>query len=92
MNDQDETLYEVVEPAILFDKECFVLHKIGNRQDVMNYYENCIEKCKATGSNLFESWVVMDLPKDAKLLDNILQNSSSLKTIIEQDLKLNIDF
>ena len=92
LNESGEAQYEVTAPAILFDKEFFVLHKIGNHADVSAYYEKCIEKCKQTGSDLYESWVVMDLPLDAALLNRLLQRTSSLETILKDELKLSFEF
>lgn len=91
MNEKEEIQYEVTEPAMFFDKDFFVLHKIGNKNDVMNYYEACIDKCKNSGTDLFASWVVMDLPKDADLLDKILQGFD-LESILKNDLQIELNF
>lgn len=69
-----EIFEEITEPAILFDKEVFTLLKIGNKFRVEQYFEESIEKCRKNNSDLFESWFLMDLPKDAEELNRIWHN------------------
>lgn len=76
----EEVRYEVTEPAVLLDTFSFTMLKIGNREDVIKYYEKSIQKCKQAQSDLFESWVVMDLPKDEKILNKIFHNVGYLET------------
>ncbi|PLS19016.1 hypothetical protein CVD28_01025 [Bacillus sp. M6-12] len=82
--DTEEIRYEVTEPAVLLDTTFFALLKIGNRDIVMSYYEESIAKCKIGQTDLFESWVVMDLPKDAEVLDKILNNVGYLESFYQK--------
>jgi hypothetical protein len=80
----EEIRYEVIEPAVLIDINMFTMLKIGNRDMVMKYYEDSIVKCNTNQSDLFEGWVVMDLPKDADILDKILNNVGYLETFYQK--------
>ena len=84
MNEGDVILYEVTEPSVLFSKTLYTMHKIGNKQHVMHYYEECMEKCRKAASDLYEDWYVMDLPKDAELLNNILHRTGYMETFLKQ--------
>ena len=83
--DGERVVYEVTEPAVLFDKEHFVMHKLGNRENVMVYFDQCIEKCKKANSTMYEEWMVMDLPKDADVMDRILNNTGYLERFIKEN-------
>lgn len=84
MDNVGNTQYEVTNPAVVFDKNTFVVFKIGNKETVMAYYEESVEKCNRAGISLFDNWVVMDLPKDAVLLDNILHCSGYMKFFLKE--------
>jgi hypothetical protein len=80
----EEIQYEVTEPVVLFDGEVFTMLKIGNRESVVAYYEESVKKCQQRNSDLFESWILMDLPKDAEILDKILQNTGYLESFYKK--------
>ncbi|WCK57179.1 hypothetical protein PP175_28745 (plasmid) [Aneurinibacillus sp. Ricciae_BoGa-3] len=87
---EDESpLEEITEPAILFDKHSFTVYKMGNREMVKRYYESSIQKSLA--SRLYENWILMDLPKDAELLEKIAHNPGYLETFIRSVVKLDFD-
>ncbi|WP_242247667.1 hypothetical protein [Bacillus cereus group sp. BfR-BA-01328] len=71
-DERGTVLFEMTEPAILFDRNFFTCHKLGNKKDVEQYYEKCIEKCRVANSNLYEDWMIMDLPKDVELFNKLL--------------------
>ena len=85
MDEKDEAIYEVTEPAVLFDKVTFTVHKVGNKDVVQKYFDECIEKCKRAGSDLYESWLLMDLPKDAEIMDKLLNNSGYMERFLKQN-------
>lgn len=72
--------YEVTNPAVLFDTSFFAVLKIGNRDMVEAYYEESVQKCMAKQSDLYESWVLMDLPLDEHVLTKIMNNPGYIET------------
>ncbi|QST02106.1 hypothetical protein IMZ31_21895 (plasmid) [Pontibacillus sp. ALD_SL1] len=75
--------YEIAVPSVLFDRDTFTVLKIGNRSMVQDYYEESIRKCQQNGSDLFESWYLMDLPKDAHVLNRIFHHTGYLERMLE---------
>ncbi|PES55517.1 MULTISPECIES: hypothetical protein [Bacillus cereus group] len=80
-----EVLFEMKEPAILFDRNFFTRHQLGNKKDVEKYYEECIEKCRVANSTLYEDWMIMDLPKDVELLNKLLHTIDYMQVFLRKE-------
>lgn len=84
MDDKGNVAYEVTEPYVLFDRDTFVMHNIGNKEQVEAYYQDALVKCRKHNVDLCERWILMDLPKNAEELDKILQNSGYMETFLKK--------
>lgn len=67
----NEVIAEITDPVVLFDKDTFTQHKIGNRETVQAYYDEVYNKSEEA-RELVSSWRVLDLPKDAELMNKFL--------------------
>ena len=83
MDDNDTAIYELTNPAILFDSQSFTLLKIGNKKMVEDYFNDSIAKCKKVNSDLFETWFLMDVHKDIEELNKLLQNTGYVEVFLK---------
>lgn len=83
----EDISYEMTNPAVLFDTNFYAVLKIGNREMVEAYYEESFQKCQVNNSNLYESWVLMDLPLDETILTKIMNNPGYIETFYTDLIK-----
>jgi ssDNA-specific exonuclease RecJ len=90
--DGGSPLYEVSEPAILFCTNMLVRIQLGNREDIDNYFKKQVQKHLLKGSDMTDTWVLMDLPRDLELLNRLLNNSTYLEVYLKNiGFPLNIE-
>lgn len=66
---------EVTRPAAVFDTQLGTLHKIGEYDDMLAYYEHLCYTYKAGGfPEMAADLAVMDLPADQKEIDKVFQS------------------
>lgn len=72
-------------PAVLFDKDSGVLHKIGEAQQIKAIHEDYDLKYREKGfHDMANDLTYLELPLDQDLVDNIFQKTGYLKKAIER--------
>ncbi|AJD93309.1 hypothetical protein JMA_39910 (plasmid) [Jeotgalibacillus malaysiensis] len=63
-------------PAVVFDKEAGVMHKIGEYDDMKTVFDMYQQTYRSGGfDSMADSIVLLELPLDQELIDNIFQNT-----------------
>lgn len=79
LNDQGVVIQAVTEPAVLYDQDGFIQLKIGQKENIENWFKKAISQYQANGFRDYESWVLVDLPKDAQLLNYLMDHIDGVK-------------
>lgn len=81
-------LYNMTEnPAVVFDKECGTLYKIGERETMLIYFQFLSESYRNAGYDyIANDMTFMELPHDQEEVDRVFQNSGYIKQLYEKSL------
>ena len=79
----DHKVYRMVkQPAAVFDKKTHILLKIGEYQDMLEYYSNTQDTYRNSGLHDMASDIVfMELPKDQDEIDKVFQITNYIGTL-----------
>lgn len=88
---QDENGVEynrLKQPAAVFDKDSGTLYKIGEKEDMIAYYNVVVEKYRSSdlinANDIADNIVYMDLPKDQTEINLVFQITGYIKKLYEQ--------
>lgn len=83
IQDPNGTVYNTVyNPAVVFDKESGTWHKIGEFEDMKEYYQmSVLEYKKHNLEKMANDLVLLELPLDQELIDNIFQITGFIKNV-----------
>ncbi|PLS19014.1 hypothetical protein CVD28_01015 [Bacillus sp. M6-12] len=87
---EGELVSEVNQPAILWDGETKQILQVGDKENVLNYYNIAMDISKRKKLNLHEHWVLKEFPKNAETLNHVLKHPRDL-ILFEQDSPLEND-
>lgn len=74
-------------PAVVFDKESGVYHKIGGYNSMKSYYEVARTAYEANGfQEMADNLILLELPKDQEIVDKVFQITGFLKTFYESEV------
>lgn len=76
---EGKQLSEIAYPTFLWNTAINQILQVGDKEHVVTYYRTAVEVCKKHQMPLFMDWVMVELPKDAELLNHILQFPEELK-------------
>ncbi|MEO2202365.1 hypothetical protein ABGV42_01260 [Paenibacillus pabuli] len=86
--DSDRPIHIIESPAILFDTDGIYRLKLGERADLDSYYARKVAEAEEKGhSDLVATWALLDLPKDAELLNRLLKDTTYLETYLKKHLE-----
>lgn len=92
---RDETgkvFNKVSNPAIVFDKESGVYHKIGEYEIMKSYHEAAVVVYQRNEFyKMAEDLILLELPKDQEVLDNVFQISGYIKKFYEEKVESNLN-
>ena len=78
----------VVEPAVVFDSDTGTLHKIGEKNEMEVYLQEAQLKYRQAGYVMeANSLMMMSLPADQNLVDDIFQITGFLRTFYRKSLE-----
>lgn len=85
----DGHVYNSVEnPAVVFDKNCGTLLKIGERDDMQAYFDRIQKVYRAGGvPEMADDMVFMDLPADQEVIDRVFQTIDYVGVLYKNMLK-----
>lgn len=74
-------------PAVVFDKESGVYHKVGEYDILKDYYDLAVKAYRTQGfPEMARNLVLLELPKDQEVIDKVFQNSGYIKTYYENEV------
>lgn len=86
---QGQTFSTLENPAVVFDKKCGTLQKIGEYADMEDYFNVTQATYRKAGfPDIADDVTLMDLPRDQEIIDKVFQNTGYLLTLYK-DLNLN---
>lgn len=79
----EKTVYNKVEnPAVVFDRETGTLHRIGERETMVEYFNTASGKYRDKGFHAeADSLTYMELPKNQAVIDKVFQNTGYIKIL-----------
>lgn len=81
---EGELLSEVTEPTILWNIKTRLILQIGDKENVLKYYNIARGICEKKNETLHQDWVVRELPKKAEVINHLLKNPEDV-ILFEQD-------
>lgn len=86
-DDKGEIFNTVEHPAAVFDRETGTLHKIGNRETILEQFNVITEAYRAHGfHDIADDVIYMELPKDQEEIDRVFQITGYIKRLYEKVL------
>lgn len=84
----EKTVYNRVEnPAAVFDKESGTLHKIGERDDMLTYFNMASGKYRASGHHdMADELTYIELPKNQQEIDRVFQITGYIQRLYEKTI------
>lgn len=74
-NEKGEVFNTVNQPAVLFDKSCGTMHKIGEYDTLLPYFDQIQAAYRNAGfPEMAEHMTLLELPHDQELIDRIFQS------------------
>lgn len=88
IQDEKGILYNMTEnPAVVFDKECGTLYKIGEKETMLIYFNFLFESYRNAGYDyIANDLTFMELPLDQEEVDRVFQNTGYIKRLYEKSL------
>lgn len=86
IRDEKGNVYNKVEhPAVVFDKDCGTLLKIGNRDKMLAYFNQTNDKYREKGlHDMADNLYYMELPKDQREIDRVFHNAGYIKRLYDK--------
>lgn len=84
--DGNGVIYNRVEnPAAVFDKESGTLNRIGERDDMLTYFNMASGQYRANGHHhIADELTYMELPKNQQEIDRVFQITGYIKRLYEK--------
>lgn len=81
-DEKGEVFNTVTHPAVVFDKQCGTLQKIGEYADMETYFNVTQAAYRKAGfPDVADDVTLMDLPRDQDIIDKVFQNTGYLLTL-----------
>ena len=86
IQDEKGTVFNRVKnPAAVFDRESGTLHKIGENENMVTYYNMVQDKYRSAGfHDIADDVTLMDLPKDQVEINRVFQITGYIKRLYEK--------
>ncbi|MGX1195760.1 hypothetical protein [Metabacillus sp. SLBN-84] len=73
---------KVTNPAAVFDKDSGTLHKIGEREEILDYFNAMNEAYRGAGfHDIADDLHYIELPKDQEEIDKVFQITGYIKVL-----------